>query len=191
MIKMAESRGLFGANIGENIPSKKQKPLRTIQKTSAKTKRKTSFEIERIAAQTHASMMRSFNVNKCCNCDALLCPRHPRLESKIAVSPARQWWNETTRYLTNLKKSLIKQKIISKRPQILQKLLPDNDKILRDINNIDEILNKLPKTSGTCAKIPVYPKLRLTRNNPNQRNSDRIPFPVYNCSIELPVKTYI
>lgn len=196
MIKMAEARGLFGSAMGEAHGSRgrgKGPKVARVRKKKSSGKRSAHFEVERIGAQTHASLMRSFDPKKYDNCcvaaEIFPCPRHRARNQDVAgTSPARQWWAETTRYLTRLRRSLVRQKLLPDRLAILDKLLPEKrDKVLDDIHNIDEILSRVPKVEGTCAKIPPFPKLRLSRSITRQ---ERIPFPVYNCSVELPQRRY-
>lgn len=187
MIKMAESRGLFGDSNPQT--AKKQtrstKPRKKEKHTtshSAKRKRGT-FEVERIAAQTHASMMRSCPQAQNDTGDMIrtCCRKHMQdSDNQPRVSPARLWWAETTRYLTNLKKSLIRQKIVSNRPKILNVL--NNDKLSQDIHNIDEILTCVDKMPKKGANIPIFPKLRLTRD---AVKIEKVPFPVRVQTVEL------
>lgn len=183
MIKMAETRGLFGENMGESAMKRNQKTAKSKKKTSsAKVKKRTTFEVDRIAAQTHCSRLRSHDATA----QHAVCPKN-RMDENIVHNPARQWWAETTKYLTRLKRSLIRQKIISSRPNILNKLLPDKENVSQQLRNIDEVLKNVPKVEGTTANIPPFPRLRLTRPTVKQ---ERIPFPVYNCSVELPGTSY-
>lgn len=188
MIKMAESRGLFGDNNPETAKkqTRSSKPRKKEKQTishSAKRKRGT-FEVERIGAQTHASLMRSCpQVQNEENSDMIrtCCRKHIQApDNQPSISPAKLWWAETTRYLTNLKKSLIRQKILSNRPKILNAL--NSDKLSRDIHNIDEILTCVDKLPKKGANIPVFPKLRLTRD---AVKIEKIPFPVKVQTVEL------
>lgn len=183
---MAEARGLFGYS-SSDAPQKpktqktaKQRKKESNNITPVKRKRGT-FEVERIAAQTHASIMRScahaFR-NENGEVPLRCCPRHNTFD-QTKVSPAKLWWAETTRYLTRLRRSLLKQKLVSNKPALLR--IVQQDKISKDITNIDEILCRTERKKG--ANIPVFPKLRLSRCPVRM---ERELFPVYINSVELP-----
>ncbi|XP_048480966.1 uncharacterized protein LOC105392979 [Plutella xylostella] len=56
MIRVAEERGLFGAGAPAPAPARRKPPA---QHAPKRRRRKNSFEVERIAAPTHASLTRS------------------------------------------------------------------------------------------------------------------------------------
>lgn len=210
MIRMSESRGLFGAGLGapgaatsRSNPSRGGGKRRARRSAASSTRRAGAPDVDRIAAHTHCSLLRCAGAD---NHEPATCPRHQRQQcaagtcgtSDPAPSPARRWWAETARYLSRLRRSLVRQKLLSARPNILNKLLPDGDDVEQQLSNIDEILRHAtdtrnpPSSNATTApaatsNIPPFPRLRLTRPPPKQ---DRIPFPIYNCSVELPKTTY-
>lgn len=183
MIKMAESRGLFGASMSstnQGTGSQQTGVKRTKRSAKRCSKPTGKMDVDRIAAHTHCSLMRTH-----CYEAPVPCPKHSTDESSdIVESPAKRWWAETTRYLTRLRRSLIRQKLLSSRPTILNRIMPDGKDVEKELNNIDEILNKVNiKTKPPNGAIPPFPRLRLSRK---PKKKERIPFPLYNCSIELP-----
>lgn len=201
MIKMAEARGLFSVTMSSSrqeagsASTAKKKRKGILAKCiieirfyvycvlgKVKSGRRNSFHVERVGAQTHCSMMRSIPAGT-----LPTCPRNSENQpTDGGTSPARQWWAETARYLTRLRKALVRQRLLAS--EAVRAMVPGEDELLRDIRNIDELLSKGPTTpSRLSPKIPVFPRLRLTRNT---GPPERIPFPVYNCSVELPERQY-
>nr|XP_022919919.1 uncharacterized protein LOC111428573 isoform X2 [Onthophagus taurus] len=189
MIEMAESRGLFGkANPDKKTSkgAKTKKPVEAVSSPTNKPKKKVKqIEIERIAAPTLASIQHS---KACTFSTCQHCMRHskdlwecnyPTKRPSTTSTPAKQWWSETTRHLTNLRTSLVKQKVLPPKqiPQKQQSATSTTSKAIANTfihttQRIDEIVAKTSKSS--CA-IPLYPKLRLTRK-PNRK--DKVPCPM-------------
>lgn len=193
MIKMAEARGLFGDNPSESSRKQQKTPRqrrKDMNNTNNLAKRKRgSFEVERIAAPTHASVMRSSTRCKTATEQGIIasCAKHHPDNDKMKDSPAKLWWAETTRYLTLMKKSLIRQKVIMNNngPKMLTALDPNrqNQKIIDDIRNIDEILGCVERNKKVGTNIPYYPKLRLTREHVK---IEKKPFPIFIKNVHLP-----
>ncbi|XP_028028598.1 uncharacterized protein LOC114241818 isoform X1 [Bombyx mandarina] len=95
MIRMAEERGLFGASAAAASPPRRRR-ADTAPARHKRARRRTSFEVERIAAPTYASMCRSSRRGSAPAClqDAppdqqlLECQRHARRQAAAAAITA-------------------------------------------------------------------------------------------------------
>ncbi|XP_032670129.1 uncharacterized protein LOC116843655 isoform X2 [Odontomachus brunneus] len=104
MIKVAESKGLFGEPDKERSPKQKTdvQPIREPLRVSRKSSKRAKVEIDRVAAPTHSSMSRTSNKRQ-------ICPRHRRyvqderlLSTQMHDSrkqDSRQWWRVAIAYL--------------------------------------------------------------------------------------------
>lgn len=97
---------------------------------------------------------------------------------------SRRWWTETTRHLTNLRTSLVKQKILP--PLCKKHNVPKTfvTTLVHSTKKIDEIAARGTKTGSN---IPIYPKLRLSRPN-KYKKVNKIQVPVTVTLLEFPQK---
>lgn len=134
-------------------------------------------QMDRIAAPTLSSSMHMAKTRqevgecpKCCE----------EANNAIKVPQSRRWWSETTRHLTNLRTSLVKQKILpapcKKHGNVTKTFVTT---LVHSTKKIDEIVAKSSKTSN----IPIYPKLRLTRP---KHTESKIPVPVTVHLLQFP-----
>ncbi|KAF5286026.1 hypothetical protein FQA39_LY16468 [Lamprigera yunnana] len=164
MIEMAETRGLFGNSSttttrtkGSRSSKAKKQEKRAASPPLTRNKRKPKqIQIERIAAPTEASSIKQFQAVPS---EGQPCRKVKKEEDKTnsKVPQSRRWWTETTQHLTNLRQSLIHQNIL---PNIKKASSQPFFKTLKRSFKIDEIVAK----SSENNKIPVFPRLRLTRN---------------------------
>lgn len=129
------------------------------------------LQVDRIAAPTLSSIQHS----KISMSDSnVTCPKRCCREE---TSQSKMWWCETTRHLNNLRASLVKQKILPpvetrRNSRTAAKAIVNT--FVHSTRRIDEIVARTIK-NGNNAKIPVYPKLRLTRK---QDKKDKVPCPI-------------
>ncbi|CAH1971251.1 unnamed protein product [Acanthoscelides obtectus] len=160
MIQMAEHRGLFGSNTttasqksksGRPLVKKKEQKQDTVEKPRKKLR---DVEIDRIAAPTHTFLRHSQQTNiECCHKLETI-----EEDARVQSSLYRQWWKETTRHIRDLKKNLVKKKIVPVHdmPNTNVKSVVDS---WNHLYRVDEIV----KHANVKNRIPVYPKLKLKR----------------------------
>ncbi|KAK4883650.1 hypothetical protein RN001_006969 [Aquatica leii] len=175
MIEMAEVRGVFGSTSsttrtkGSRTSKAKKQEKRLASPPLTKNKRKSrQLQIERIAAPTQSSSNRTFQ--SCCS-ELQPCPKVQKEEDTTIpkVPQSRRWWTETTQHLKNLKQSLVHKNIVSNVKLSFSQPLPNAKKHSLKSLQIDEIVAK----SSEGYKIPIFPRLRLTRNT----RLEKIPLP--------------
>ncbi|CAH0629027.1 unnamed protein product [Chrysodeixis includens] len=91
MIRVAEDRGLFGP--GAAAPPPRRKRMETTTLSPRRRRRKASFEVERVAAPTYASLSRSLRRGSAPAaleprrgwCEARVCERHARRQAAAAA----------------------------------------------------------------------------------------------------------
>ncbi|XP_060524217.1 uncharacterized protein LOC132700728 isoform X2 [Cylas formicarius] len=178
MIKMAENRGLFGSNTTTSTSKSKTRRVsrKKLEKESKSkpSKKRTEIEIDRITAPTHTFLChtkRTHEINECRRCNL-------EEETKLRSSRYKRWWLETTRHILDLKKCLVKQKIMSseKIRQVTQKNILNS--FVVPTNNVDEIALEM----NNASRFPVFPKLRLNREN----NCVKIRVPVTVVDLDFP-----
>ncbi|XP_066259215.1 uncharacterized protein [Euwallacea similis] len=162
MIQMAENRGLFGSTTNQHTTKSKGKTLRRRQDQSdrkGKSRKKLKeTEIDRIAAPTHTFLSHITH-------DIQLC-RRCQLEQdnmRVPTSQYKRWWSESARHIIELKKYMIKHKILPSQriTQITGKQIVNSFMASWQISKLDEIAAK----NNENAKFPIFPKLRLSRDN--------------------------
>ncbi|XP_076252212.1 uncharacterized protein LOC143191222 isoform X1 [Rhynchophorus ferrugineus] len=161
MIQMAENRGLFGSNTSANTA--KSKSSRASKKKQQKQEKKPKLrrklndaEIDRIAAPTYTYLSHTqHNLHMCRRCQL------EQEQFQYQSSKYKKWWCEATRHLIDLKKFLVKQKLIpsDKLKQISKKGII-NSLSARPVINVDDIVAK----HNVNSRFPVYPKLKLSRD---------------------------
>ncbi|KAF5286182.1 hypothetical protein FQR65_LT12940 [Abscondita terminalis] len=175
MIEMAEMRGVFGSTNTTSRPKgrvpKIKKEKRQVSPQTSKNKRKLKYlSMDRIVAPTHSSSMK----HTTCIGELQPCPKMKREENLTLhkVPQSRRWWTETTQHIKKLRQALIHKNILSNAKQTNSDhpLLKSKRCSLNNLK-IDEIVAK----SSECYKIPVFPRLRLTRNASKYK---KIPLPV-------------
>lgn len=169
MIQMAENRGLFGRSSSPSSKTKGSKSTRKKQeeiKQPHKNKRRIKdLEVTRIAAPTHAFLRhtKDCDIERCCRC------RLDEDEFKERPSIYKQWWSETTRHIISLRSNLIKNKVIpTKKSKIDAKFVVDS--FVTNYKKVDEIVAKSSRSS-----IPIFPKLKLTREHKVQKVQMQLP----------------
>ncbi|KAJ8724889.1 hypothetical protein PYW07_015847 [Mythimna separata] len=94
MIRVAEDRGLFGPGAGAGAQPQRRKRVETAQLSPRRRRRKASFEVERVAAPTYASMSRATRRGSApgsltpVRCEAVRCERHARQQAAAATAAA-------------------------------------------------------------------------------------------------------
>lgn len=139
--------------------------------------------MDRIAAPTLASTLHMIHQQA----EISECPRCcDEVNNTIKVPQSRRWWTETTRHLTNLRTSLVKQKILPspcKKHNVTKTFV---NTLMHSTKKIDEIVAKSTKVSN----IPVYPRLRLSRTNKYNRDN-KIPVPVTVTLLQFPHRPFL
>lgn len=101
------------------------------------------------------------------------CAKHCNREE---ISQSKKWWQETTRHISNLKTSLVKQKILPPMEKRRSSVKPTAKTIvhafIHSTQRVDEIA---ARNNSKNINIPVFPKLRLTRK-PTKK--DKVPCPI-------------
>lgn len=101
------------------------------------------------------------------------CAKHFNREE---MSQSKKWWQETTRHISNLKTSLVKQKILPPMEKRRNSIKPTAKSIvhafIHSTQRVDEIA---ARNNAKDLNIPVFPKLRLTRK-PTKK--DKVPCPI-------------
>ncbi|KAL0116807.1 hypothetical protein PUN28_010019 [Cardiocondyla obscurior] len=111
MIKVAESKGLFGDPDKERSPKKIEAPptaVRPVSRASRKGFKRAKVEIDRLATPTHAWMLRASKKRQ-------PCPRHSRrivrdekmLSTQVRETrkrDARRWWRDAITFLIDSEK---------------------------------------------------------------------------------------
>ncbi|CAH1126392.1 unnamed protein product [Ceutorhynchus assimilis] len=162
MIQMAENRGLFGSTTMQNTT--KSKSTKASRKKQEKHDRKPKSrkklketEIDRIAAPTHTFLSHiKHDVQLCRRCQL----DH---QDNAATSQYKKWWYESTRHIIDLKKYLIRHKLLpcQKLRHVTQKNIVNSFITPNHTSKIDEIAAKCNNNS----KFPIFPKLKLPREN--------------------------
>ncbi|KAJ8931765.1 hypothetical protein NQ314_015297 [Rhamnusium bicolor] len=179
MIQMAENRGLFGSTTtagtlkSKSSRASKKKQDKTSDK-SHKPKKLRESEIDRIAAPTHTFLRHTKLIH-----EVAICRKSELEEDK--PTKYRLWWTQATHHILSLKHSLVRQKIIPSHR--IRHVNPKSivDSLMYNIYNIDELV----ATYNLNSRIPVFPRLRLTRATVY----GKVQIPVHITSVEFPVKT--
>ncbi|KAH9641593.1 hypothetical protein HF086_017117 [Spodoptera exigua] len=96
MIRVAEDRGLFGPGAGAPQPQRRKR-TETAALSPRRRRRKASFEVERVAAPTYASMSRAarrgsapgcLDTSQCGSAEHHVCERHARRQAAAAAITA-------------------------------------------------------------------------------------------------------
>ncbi|KAB0801885.1 hypothetical protein PPYR_04071 [Photinus pyralis] len=186
MIQMAETRGLFGTssaslNRSKGRSSKTKKPeKRAASPPVSKVKRKPKqIPIDRISAPTQASI-RQFKPSQS---SIPPCPKNQKEQDQSSASKVpqtRRWWSETARHLANLRQTLVNKNVLPNAKKPIRVIVKHPDKVHSNLT-IDELAAK----SSQNNKIPLFPRLRLTRN---LQRFDKTPLPVTVTLVKFPRK---
>lgn len=187
MIQMAEQRGLFGTTSNNSLKSKLAKQQRKkYQQPKIEVKPKRSrkkfkeIEVDRIAAPTHAFLQHmDITCHECKRCKLL---REQQAEDEAKSNrPYKKWWCETTRYISDLKESLVKQKII---PSVDKKSRDHKAAAVRKITRSNFQIDELAAKHNKNRQVPVHPKLKLPRERVLDKVAMSLPVTLLTLSVE-------